>query len=146
MFFVDNYKYFFLPSFITVVPILWFSFILYASTALQKQKSTTLHPVWAMSQRQQKTNQSRCWHLNIRDKYIFYRKYLCYPKLTRNQIQTTYPSTNLPFFCQCKWMMWASGNPCHPLVVQVCGDQVRSETLIGGPITKLTVPIVSPGI
>ncbi len=43
-------------------------------------------------------------------------------------------------------MMRATGHLCHPLGDEVGGNQGRSQAVVGGAITQLTVAIVTPGI
>lgn len=42
--------------------------------------------------------------------------------------------------------MRAAGHLCHPLADEVGGNQGRSQAMVGGAITQLTVAIVTPGI
>ncbi len=43
-------------------------------------------------------------------------------------------------------MMRATGHLGHPLADEVGGNQGRSQAVVGGAISQLTVAIVTPGI
>lgn len=43
-------------------------------------------------------------------------------------------------------MVGATGHLCHSLAKEVCGDQGRGQSVVGGSVAQLAVAIVAPGI